>query len=435
MKVDKIMETAFRILAGITAIMVIVGFCVSCVGRPVIACADIGLPDWAFPYQQFTQTYDEKLKEIQESNGTLATILNDDNISADDKKQALLINALNTFDYKFAVEIFMNWENENFQNVPDTVDVSMVGGSGLCKRSGSDDLHVVNFYPGTANIASSDFFNLVVSTTWDGDANFRPAEWYSGSDLYGVRLTTARDYRVLVADTMGYFSSSYNQPVYTNTYELYCYGGLDRVPTVSGSLNNYFATGSAINSALAGLAVNVSLPNASVNSSTPWEYYNNILLPYIHNNFNNLSFDIDSILAFPNGYYPSPTPDPTEPATFPNGGIYIDKQYNIGINVIYPTDASGQPVTDASGETVTETEYITDTSPFDGEYSFLMPTLPRLTVFDSTLPNPDLSAYSEGIGFIWNACYNILSASGLMPVVMICLSLALLGFVLWKLGG
>ena len=131
----------------------------------------------------------------------------------------------------------------------------------------------------------------------------------------------------------------------------------------------------------------------------------------------------------------APAPDPTEPATFPNDGIYIDKQYNIGINIIYPTDSSGQPLTDASGETVTETEYITDTSPLDGEYSFQMPTLAKLNMYDASLPNPDISAYSDGISWIWNACYNILTDSGLMPIVMIMFALALFGFILWKLGG
>lgn len=206
----------------------------------------------------------------------------------------------------------------------------------------------------------------------------------------------------------------------------------DTIPVLSSPLSLRWTSSST--AYMLGYGESVSLPIAIVNSTTPWDYYNNTLMPYLIDNYSSEYYDIRDLLPFPYGYTPS-TPDPTEPFTAPNGGLTINNNWNIGINVIYPTDSSGEPVTDASGETVTETVYVTETYPPDGDYNFQIPTLERLRVYDATLPEINLTAFTDGFNFIWNATENIFTRSGFMPVVMACLGLGVVCYIIWKVGG
>ena len=130
------------------------------------------------------------------------------------------------------------------------------------------------------------------------------------------------------------------------------------------SSGNFITDGNSSNPdrVLIGTAIDAVLPSGEIYSNSPQDYYNDVVLPYIRENIPSIP---DNYIVFPYGYQYQ---DPTEPGTIPSGGIYIDKQINIGINIFTPTDASGEPITDASGETVTETQYVTATYPPDGDY-------------------------------------------------------------------
>lgn len=456
MKFDKFMDIFFRIISIITGVVIILGFCVSCFHKPISACAEAVIPDWAFPFEQYTQSYEERLQQIQNSNGTLASILNSSEYDQNAKNQALLINALQTFDYKFALELLQNWENNNFENVPDSVTFSCSGATGLFYDN-NHVLHAGTVFQSSSmsgTLFESDLFTITFGFYSNQTDLFdsslytcSPYSYNSGvSGWTGVQCVPNNPYSNFYPYRRTFATSSYlttlsasfyNGDVFKATIAVPRYLDNSTPPTILPNTNvcGLCAGSDYSGTKCLGYSSIVSLPEMDVNSKTPWVYYNDTLLPYIRQNFGNTTFDLDVLLVFPDGYFVNPSPDPTEPPTLPSGGIYIDNQYNIGINIIYPTDASGQPITDASGETVTETQYITDTSPLDGEYNFQMPTLPRLNIYEATLPNPDLSLYSDGIDFIWTACYNILTDTGLLSAVMVCFALALFGFILWKLGG
>lgn len=455
MKFDKIMSIFYRVLCALTCTLVIFGFFVSCFGNSISACADVGLPDWAFPYQQYTQTYEERLEELKTSP-QLQTILSDPNVSVSDKRALLNVNALQTFDFKFAYENLQRWNDDDFQNVPDDVTESGFTSSGIYKNSFNGDIKLMDLTY-TADGVFCSCPDLTFSYYWQTSSNERHSvnyelRYYDNNTAYLYVLPADYSGRLnLAVNVSGGFNGGAFVVPANRLSDFWCYPSTacylsfkeqsTSIPIHSGGGDdnnwyNYFRPSPSEGqyaSYLCGMGEIVQVPQDTYGSTSPWEYYNTTLLPYLRQNYSSYNFDIDEFLVFPDGYTPD-IPDPTEPPTFPNGGIYIDKQYNIGINIIYPTDESGQPITDASGETVTETQYITDTSPLDGEYSFLMPTLPHLNIYDASLPIPDVSSYSDGINFIWNACYNILTDTGFMPVVMICFALALFGFILWKLG-
>lgn len=441
LKIDKIMEIAFRIISGIIAVVVIVGFVVSC-SRPLIASANDELL-WLTEVFAFERQFREGLIDV---NRDVVQDVQDSNLTDSQKQDILKVLAVQELMLRSMPDVYGN-PTEPILPESDTVTFSGSGCSGVYKSYKDNEIHTV-FYmspstvvdspPFSVSMFASDEFNVelhAVSPNWD----WRVTPYYYPQQYrYGVNIQVdmyqgmyARpEYNV--SDSMGYFNTytmqstnlSYSEPKFMCIYG-------NSIPNLSA---NTIVDAMRYNSndRIGGYGGYVEIPTASVDTQQPWNYYNNILIPYMRTTYPNVT---ENYYVFPNGYQPAPTPEPTEPPTFPNGGIYIDKQYNIGINIIYPTDASGQPITDNQGETVTETAYITDTSPLDGEYNFQMPTLAHINVYDATLPNPDLSDYSDGISFIWTACYNILTETGFMPVVMICFALGLFGFILWKLGG
>lgn len=464
MKFDKIMEIAFRILCGALAVLVIVGFCVSCVEKPIKACA-ISPSDptqWAGMVEQWRDEYETNLAStLRKINEGLAS--GDIDAATDAGKeylavQALQVAALNNpamSNTLHAVDLALSTvpDFSEINNLPSSMAISGGCASGVYTSAIDGQLHSSIVYRSDLsepkNVGSSFSYHLCSSDEFDVYYSFSLGD--SSQDMY-VRNTSNEngeyrgDYQVYspysgsdtvmsFTDLKGYFTSTgtwtvrfYNSGYYLSEYA-YTLSNNNSV-TVQRDWLEPYSTG--VSWCVGSCGVSVNLPSDTVPTEEPWKYYDETILPYIRENYPNIT---NEYLVFPYGYTPAPAPDPTEPATFPNGGIYIDKQFNIGVNIIFPTDASGQPVTDEQGETVTEIVYITDTSPLDGEYNFKMPTLPHLNIYDATLPNPDISSYSDGIGFIWTACYNILTDSDFMPVVVSCYALALFGFILWKLGG
>lgn len=435
------MNILYRAICFITVVFVVAGFCVSCFVEPFKAHADeLDILTSVFAYE------DEFRESLITVNRAANDAVNDSNISSESKAKIRAVLALQELALRTMPSIYGNPTNPILPD-SDTVTFSGTASSGLYKSEIDNQTHIVTLCPPPAvgnyssslswTFASSDEFNATllltsssddypvrVDSTHFNDGSYFP-NYYNG--YADIVIAIFRGDLVLQSDS--YFSGfTHSEYRYGQDIVGFSISNENRVPTLSRNLT--FALGNV--SSLGASGISATLPNQTVDTEEPWSYYNDYLLPEMRQDYPDVP---DIFFAFPQGYYPAPAPDPTEPPSFPNGGINIDKQYNIGINIIFPTDANGQPVTDASGETVTETEYITDTNPLDGEYSFMMPTLPHLTIYDATLPNPDVSAYTDGIGFIWNACFNILTSTGFMPVVMICFALALFGFILWKLGG
>ena len=109
-----------------------------------------------------------------------------------------------------------------------------------------------------------------------------------------------------------------------------------------------------------------------------------------------------------------------------------------------PDSNGGQPVTEwvtnESGETIatetiTETVYVTEDRPDGAKYNVHMPTFEEIKMEDATLPPMDISSFGDGIGFIWNACYHILTDSGLCLLLWRVLVSVYAHLLIWKLGG
>lgn len=212
----------------------------------------------------------------------------------------------------------------------------------------------------------------------------------------------------------------------------------NRIPAISSYYDNsyYIAfTSSAPWSgdtakALFGSGVQVTLESESIDSTTPWDYYNDYLMPQLQSECPDIT---NNYYLFPNGYYPAQ--DPTEPPLPDgnNGGLTVNNNwnFNIGINNITVTDASGQPVTDASGEVVTETVIETETRPSDAVYHFQIPTLTPLETQVATIPPYQVPAeYAGYMGDAFTAITDFIDDAGLTDIAPVFLALAGIGLVI-----
>lgn len=442
MKFDKFMEVCFRVLAIISACVVFLGALVSCFlsdsDIDIKVCADTVVPDWVFPFEEYTSTYEEKINTIQSQDGYLSSVINDSNLSWENKRDILYGNALQTYDYAFCLQLLAHWNDGEFPDTAPEVPVSMSGYSGVFYYTTDNKYHFVTGFRNSSIIATSDLFNIVIDS--NSDYTFTNYQYNNNSGFCGCTVLHGQSSGMRAFDSSNFFSGSVSASWAASDSTFSVFISTSGIPNISDnmSLDSFTSLTNAIYRAIGGYGTLAELPQGDIDCNNPWEYYNETLLPYLKNNiYADLpdSIDISQLLVFPNGYYPSIEPDPTEPATFPNGGIYIDKQFNVGINIITPTDGNGQPVTDTNGETVTETVYATETYPPDGDYRFRLPTLDTLTMHQATAPNPDLSPFTDGFAFIWNCVDHFFNDTGFMPVVVACLSLSVLAFVLWKVGG
>ena len=430
MKFDSLMNFLYRVLCVAVSAIVVIGCVVSCTSINARAWEPGQDPVyWAQQAKDFQEQLEQELVETEQAilqdinDGTL------DNTSElyQQRLKALAIqkicesNPLFYGIYHGADLALQGLPSEYFDN-PSEIDISTGGGSGLYRLTSGGDIYTAYVFPCKANqvMCSSEHFSLVIDFN-DDTMNTNTIPYYDTSRAGFQYKGNTIYHQVRYTDSMGYlsnFGQSYN--VFSNN--IYAVSFSDRfVPVIS--------RGTRADSVYLGLGVYTELPPAEIDSNKPYEYYNNVVLPYIRDNFPDIP---ESDIVFPFGYQ---VIEPTEPPTTPNGGIYIDKQVNIGINIFTPTDASGLPITDASGETVTETQYVTATYPPDGEYRFQIPTIEPLNLYDATVPNPDLSPFTDGFSFIWNATYHFFNDTEFMPVVMACLSLSVIGYIIWKVGG
>ena len=127
-KVDSVMEILHKIISVITVIACVAGLAWSCSNDGQLpAHAAIGVPDWAVPIQSYTDSYEESLQEIQKQDGYLAHILNDPNVSNEEKRQILIGNALQTFDFKFAADILIHWNDDGFPTDAPSGEIAVTG--------------------------------------------------------------------------------------------------------------------------------------------------------------------------------------------------------------------------------------------------------------------------------------------------------------------
>lgn len=447
MKFDKFMSLSYRILCVILALFIIVGTVCSCTSKALSASA-AGEPDPGSIIQiayDYGQNYIHNMEIVESAikhDLDTGTIDATSDLARQIVCAALYQKLMTLEDNDLIIQeageslLYQQFE-ENWNNIPDTYQVaSDTCSAGYCKDI-NGGYHYVMFLAKNDIIYLSDLFTIKVNDPENpyNEVKVKEVKRQSGTDRYTVSFADSLSYPHFY-DSLGYFDTDVT---FTSSKGLWILVQPHaNIPTIKPSDGlSYYIHQSSENRPghiMFGNGGDLGLSSETVNKTSPWSYYNNVMLPYIQEHFPDVYNNYSQYLVFPNGYTPA-IPDPTEPPTLPNNGVYIDKNFNIGVNIIYPTNESGQPITDSQGETVTETAYITDTSPVDGEYYFTMPTLPKLTTYDTTIPNPDLSGFSDGFSFIFTAVENIFTRSGFMPVIVACLSLGAVAFILWKIGG
>ena len=433
-KVDYIMEILHKIISVLTVLACVAGLAWSCTNdADITASATIAVPDWAFPFKSYTDSYEDSLDEIQKQDGYLAHVLNDPNVSNEEKRQILIGNALQTFDFKFAADLIAHWNDDGFPTDPE--EEVAVTGSGYAGLYYFDNvLYTGVLYPKPENwsivFGASGYEPVCVTPHFTVGVVMEPVNgvtYYRGGNAYLCADGGNGKFRF---DASAVFESyevdgSRAQAFWKPFETVPRYYSSSTLLGLWDYFNGYkFFLGSTIS---------VSLPSDTVTVSKPWEYYNNILLPYLRNSvYNSLSSNIDvtQLLVFPDGYYPQ---DPIEPPTLPNCGMTVNNNwnFNIGINNITVTDASGQPVTDASGETVTETVIETETRPTDAVYHFQIPTLTPLDTQVATIPPYQVpSEYAGYMSNVFTAITDFIDDAGLTDVAPVFLALAGIGIVI-----
>lgn len=432
-KVDYTMEILHKIISVLTVLACVAGLAWSCTNdADITACADIAVPDWAVPLQSYTDSYEQSLNEIQNQNGYLAHVLNDPNVSDEEKRQILIGNALQTFDFKFAADLLAHWNDDGFPTEPEVVNVTGSGAYGLFKTTSDSTIHFGTWFLNSQSLFQSDVINLAIDTTNSGydvsSMRFRSYVTATNVLVFNILSPAGVYSNFTIYDTSGYMGRT-RATTGTDWYvaSLNVNNAVPIVPPGS-SLDVYSAYG-----AMTKGSPLLSLPSGTMDTSTPWDYYNDTLLPYLRSNvYNSLSSNIDvtQLLVFPNGYIPGQ--DPTEPG-LPNGGITVNNNwnFNIGIISVPVTDASGQPVTDASGETVTETAIETETRPTDAVYHFQIPTLTPLDTQVATIPPYEVpSEYAGYMSDMFSAITDFIDDAGLSSIAPVFLTLAGIGLVI-----
>lgn len=456
MKFDKFMNFCYKFIAFAVCVAVAVG-CVSCCFSPVTAHAlsyDEIMLDTAVAFKDAAE---ERLVEV----GTaINTDLANGNLDAstEEGKKILQAVALQTLYMQNPVMITILHaldlatqtipDFSALAELPDTTTFSYSGATGLYTSRLDGKVHSVVGFDTFSSIsnASTVFFPLAISDEFSVSFSVSRSENFDllvSSDYTNINsnpitigkylsFTPGSTYQISVSDSSDYFTDRATSDVYFRSGSGYAFGTY--YYTGSGSprvlQQNLLASVSAsygLQYCFGDLGLYVSSPSQSFPTMQPWKYYNDTLLPYIYNTYGDIN---NTYILFPGGYQPVPTPDPTEPATFPNGGLWIGNNYDIDINFYTPTDASGQPLTDAQGETVTETYVVSDTRPTDAVFNFQIPTLPHIEKYSAESIVPDLSSFTEGIRFVFSVSTDILQESGFLPVVVAGLSLGAVAAVL-----
>lgn len=517
MKLDKFMEISFKILAVITACIVIVGAVQSCFHSPVIACA------FDASVQEGAETYLDTF--AQNLNGLSIDWSEDEDGNRHTKLEIVSLQQL-------ALQNQENFYSSlDWASAPSTFTVSGSGNSALYRTSAQGSIKVCTIFKVGYTfgdfifISAPDFsFKIEAPENYQGSTTIKSdSSSYQYWSVVTRHTTGSRDNVNIVGSGLG-ISFSFTNPSSVERYwKLEKFSQFTAIPIISTS----FALGPSYDGSAPTLGITgsnqVTLPSETVDTTTPWDYYNNTLRPYIINEYGDDIENIEQYLVFPDGY--QPPVQPIEPPTqnpnsvtpvipviigipipididdalgnildaldvfadlLPNGGLQINidgitfqferggsggssgsggsnrviingTQYPIplpdinldghiinipdithftfdGVDFVINADSTltingktynlpiGQPTT----VPVSADEYV---------YQYEIPTLENLNIVDATLSAPDLSEYADGINWIWLAVEKVLSESGLMPILIICLSLSAVSYALWKIGG
>ena len=295
------------------------------------------------------------------------------------------------------------YDNMDFSLAPSSVTVSGTSASGLYRSALDGELHGVTVrnplpagtYNGTvtATFATSDEFSYTITFVPDSNSSLQ----ISGANYTYTPGMPVKAYgyyykgRVICAGN-AYFPSSdeYSSTLYTS-HVFGCYLTQDsNVPTVSRyySINSSYKFPSEKH--MGAYGQNITLPSGDVPTSTPWEYYNEVLLPYIEEQFPDVP-DLPDLLIFPDGYQ-----EPEQPTTVP---------------VEYPTLPGFDYALETNG-----TEPASD-------YNYNIPDLPGKDVavpqFDFTQINPAevMAPVADGLRGLWQLITMVLTEYGLFPYV------------------
>lgn len=109
------------------------------------------------------------------------------------------------------------------------------------------------------------------------------------------------------------------------------------------------------------------------------------------------------------------------------------------VSSYYVTDESGETVTDESGEPVTETTNLPVTvasTDAEGVWKFRIPTLPNMTIPETDTLNTNLpTKYIRLTGTLFDAVYDVLDASGILGVLPFLITMAVIVYIVYKVGG
>lgn len=232
---------------------------------------------------------------------------------------------------------------ETLQSI--TVGSSQYGAAGFYKVSGDDTIYMAQMFPlpESRSIPSDETFSAVISTSahWnisvtgyrERDRSYQRPFWFYNE---GVSYTNdyvnynwkfngngTTDCRGGFVDSMEFFSNRLRQA--------------ENFPVDSLS----YSTSSTIITHTPGIqptvlfsaGVSASAVSGTVDPSEPWDYYNNTVVPYIHNQYDN-DYGVDVVnnwLFFPDGYAPeseTPTENPSE-TTGTGSGCCIHEPFTL----------------------------------------------------------------------------------------------------------
>lgn len=277
------------------------------------------------------------------------------------------------------------YDNLDFGSAPDTTTVSGSAASGLYTYNGAVQPVSVSVFSssGSKIVCSAPDFTMRYIIPDGATCSVFQSE-NSTSYLYNCFAATS-DFPGSEFRCSGIFSG-YSTQIFQNISNQLAISKT-AIPTLSPgniSRNSYTLIG--------GLGVNFSLPSGTVDTSKPWDYYNNVLLPYMEEEFPGY----DDYFVFPDGYNP-PEPPPQVPTEFPTLPGY---DFDIQPNGTLPADA--------------------------GNTAYDMPDVPVKVVpvpsFDLTKINPAeiISPFASGLQGIWALISDTLVSFDLLPVVSLC---------------
>lgn len=293
-------------------------------------------------------------------------------------------------------EQFGIYDNMDFSLAPSTVNVTISGGAGLCKYQ--DRFYPVTLYNGTSVLAQSDIFKIYIGTdVVNSGISFRAPSSYP-NNCYGTRLVNPHSVQCSIRGT-GIFSGG--SGIFSGN--VYVKSSTTGIPIMGDSeqVSGYAPyDGSTPTRNICGLAQTVELPTATVDTKRPWEYYNNVVLPYLQQNYP----DFMDYFVFPDGYDP-----PNQPTTIP---------------VEYPTLPGFDYALETNG-----TEPASD-------YNYNVPELPgkdiAVPAFDFTQINPAeiMAPVASGLSGLWALITGVLTEYNLFPYVAIAVLAAIVAGIM-----